>query len=111
MTTKALAYLDSKVPGRTQGFYKVQFSAVGTPGNQLTTSNLGSVKLWDAATGRLIGGWVGTTENFIGIGHSLFALIAGWLGGLISRRLWQGTTGAAVTRQEAPLHWRRSDEP
>ena len=43
--------------------------------------------LWDAATGKVLGGWTGTTENFIRIGHSLFALLAGWFGGLLSRRL------------------------
>jgi hypothetical protein len=29
---------------------------------------------------------MGTTENFVRIGHSLFALIAGWLGGALSRK-------------------------
>ncbi len=32
------------------------------------------------------GGGMGTTENFVRIGHSLFALIVGWLGGVLSRR-------------------------
>jgi len=32
-------------------------------------------------------GSIGTTENFVRIGHSLFALLAGWLGGQLSRRL------------------------
>ena len=91
ITTKALTYLDAKVPGRTQGFFKIQFTATGAPGNQLTTSNLGTVKLWDAATGRLLGGWAGTTENFLRIGHSLIALLAGWSGGLLSRRLWRAS--------------------
>jgi WD40 repeat protein len=102
-TSKALAYLDSKVPGRTQTFFKVQFTATGSgalgnqvravafspDGNQVATSSLGTVKLWDATTGRLLGGWAGTTENFVRIGHSLLALLAGWLGGLLSRRLWR----------------------
>ena len=43
-------------------------------GNQLATSSLGIVRLWDVGTGRLLGGWSGTTENFVRIGHSLFAL-------------------------------------
>jgi hypothetical protein len=33
------------------------------------------------------GAGAGTTENFVGIGHSLFALLVGWLGGLLARRL------------------------
>jgi hypothetical protein len=94
ITTKALTYLDVKVPGRTQSFFKIQFSATGAPGNQVTTSNLGTVKVWDAATGRLLGGWAGTTENFVRIGHSLLALLAGWLGGLLSRRLWRPSRAA-----------------
>jgi hypothetical protein len=107
-TTKALTYLDSKVPGRTQTFFKVQFTSTGSgapgnqvqavafspQGNQIATSSLGTVRLWDATTGRLLGGWAGTTENFVRIGHSLLALIAGWLGGLLSRRIWQASRSA-----------------
>jgi hypothetical protein len=89
MTTKALAYLDSRVPGRTQSLFRIQFTVSGAPGNKVTTSNLGTVKLWDATTGRLLGGWAGTTENFVRIGHALLALLAAWLGGLVSRRLWR----------------------
>jgi hypothetical protein len=33
------------------------------------------------------GGGTGTTENFVRIGHSLFALIVGWLGGALSRKV------------------------
>ena len=33
-----------------------------------------------------ISGGTGTTENFVRIGHSLFALIVGWLGGALSRK-------------------------
>jgi hypothetical protein len=94
MTTKALAYLDSTVPGRPQGIFASyvpanQFRAVAfsPQGNQIATSSLGTVKLWDATTGRLLGGWAGTTENFVRIGHSLLSLVAGWLGGLLSLRL------------------------
>jgi hypothetical protein len=100
-TTKALAYLDSKVPGRTQSFFTIRLTGTGpgTPGNQvqavafspqgnqLATSSLGTVRLWDATTGRLLGGWAGTTENFVRIGHSLSALIVAFLGGQISRHL------------------------
>ncbi len=101
ITTKALAYLDSKVPGRTQaGFIvrlaltgsgapnnQVQNVAITAVGNQLATSSQGQVRIWDVATGRLLRGWGGTTENFVRIGHSLFALLVGWFGGLLSHHL------------------------
>ena len=66
---------------------QVQNLTFTADGTQLATSSQGHVRLWDVATGRLLGGWTGTTENFIRIGHSLFALLAGWFGGLLSRRL------------------------
>ena len=88
LTTKALAYLDSKVPGRSLEFFTFH-TGPGAPGNQvqsvaftvdgrrLATSSPVQVRLWD------------TTKNFVRIGHSLFALLAGWFGGLLSRRLWR----------------------
>jgi WD40 repeat protein len=97
-TTKVLAYLDSKVPGRPQNSFKLHVTG-GTPGNRvqavafspdgkrLATSSLGTVRLWDATTGRLLGGWAGTTENFVRIGHSLIALIVAFMGGQLSRHL------------------------
>jgi hypothetical protein len=50
------------------------------------------LRLKDVATVQLrssffISGGTGTAENFVRIGHSLFALLAGWLGGAISRKL------------------------
>ena len=49
------------------------------------------LRLKDVATVRsgssfFIPGGTGTTENFVRIGHSLFALIVGWLGGVLSRK-------------------------
>jgi hypothetical protein len=57
-------------------------------GNLLATSRQGVVRVWDAGTGRLLGGWSGSTKNFMRIGHSLLALLGGWFGGLLSRRLY-----------------------
>jgi hypothetical protein len=82
ITTKALAYLDSKMPGRSVGVL-----AFSPDGNYLVTSGQVHVRLWDAATGKLVGSGNGTTQNFVRIGHCLFALVAGWLGGHLSRRL------------------------
>ena len=45
-------------------------------------------------TGKLLSGWSGTTENFMRIGHSLFALLAGWFGGQLSRRLCRASRSA-----------------
>jgi WD40 repeat protein len=98
MTTKGLAYLDSKVPGRPLSIFtshvpanQVRAVAFSPQGNRLATSSLGTVRVWDATTGRLLSGWGGTTEDFVRIGHSLLALLAGWLGGLLSRRLWRAS--------------------
>jgi len=100
ITNKALAYLDSKVPVRSLGIFTVQYSAGS--GSQLKFSNVHHVKLWDAATGRLLGGWGGTRENFIRIGHSLFALLLGWLGGQLSRRLCRASRHAEVPTPVEP---------
>jgi hypothetical protein len=90
ITTKALTFLDSKLLGRSlaSNLYSVINSGVrfAPDGSRLATASQGQVKIWDGATGKLVDGWSGTTENFVRIGHSLFALLAGWFGGLLSRR-------------------------
>jgi hypothetical protein len=105
VTTKLLTYLDSKVPGRAPQVFTIQLtgSIPPAPGNQiqnlafslnaaqLATSNQGQVRIWNVATGKIFAGWGGTTENFVRIGHTLFALLLGWLGGQLSRRLCQRT--------------------
>ena len=73
-------------------------------GIRAATAEPGQMMFWDAATGKLLNGWSGTTENFVRIGHSLFALLAGWLGGQLSHRLYRSsrsrepTTAVAVDR-------------
>jgi hypothetical protein len=106
ITTRALHYLDSKVPGRALQIYTTINSGIGSGtgnnqvysitvtagGTQLVTSGQGQLRLWNAATGKLLGGWSGTTENFVRIGHSLFVLLVGWFGGQLSRRLRRTST-------------------
>ena len=66
---------------------KVQNVFIPNGGIQAATAGQGYMRLWDAVTGKLLGRRSGITENFVRIGHSLFALLAGWLGGQLSRRV------------------------
>ncbi len=79
ITTKALAYLDSKMPGRSMVYAINSSGKLTLNGRPITsiTSNGGST-----------GTASGTTENFVRIVHSLIALIAAILGGLLSRYLY-----------------------
>jgi hypothetical protein len=100
-TTKLLAYLDSSALGR--GNVETLSIAIDTSTSSAsqsdllvaispsaTAANTGrplSVKLWDVATGKRVSANSGTTENFLRIGHSLIALLLGWLGGQVSKFL------------------------
>jgi hypothetical protein len=108
VSTRALAYLDSKVPGRSLGrSIRLALDVFGEPSkhkkiliassdedDQQDATSQGVPALWDATTAKLFIGWSGTTENFVRIGHSLLALLVGWLGGLLSRRLWRASKTA-----------------
>jgi hypothetical protein len=74
MTTKLLAFLDAQVPGRSI----VTNAAAWTLAVQ-------AGKL----SGTLPAVWSGTSDNFVRIGHSLVALLAAWLGGELSGRLYR----------------------
>jgi hypothetical protein len=100
LTTKALAYLDSKVPGRPAVITGQAWGGAATtsppPGYIAFTpqgnlvagnTNYGPVRIWSLNTGNLLWSGGGTTENFVRIGHSLCAPILAWLGGKLSRRL------------------------
>jgi hypothetical protein len=116
LTTKGFAYLDSIMPlrplrvsslvltGTASGGSGSQIQSVAftIDGTKFATSNQGVVRVWDAATGRLLSGWSGTTENFVRIGHSLLALVAAWLGGHVSRRLSRGSRPPEVSAAEGP---------
>ena len=109
ITTKGLAYVRSKVFERSLKITKVRHSgnwrlvptmglestsqpvqtvAFTNDGKQLAATNKSQVRVWDAATGKRLSGWSGTTENFVKIGHSLLSLIAAILGGQLSRHLY-----------------------
>jgi hypothetical protein len=99
-TTKGLAYLDSKVPGRENydSWVKAALAytraerrlVVLSDGQTATRGQDTGVRLWDAVTGNLLSGPAGTSENFLHIGHSLVALLVAFLGGHLSRYLHSG---------------------
>ena len=68
---------------------QVQNPGKDTAGNDTIVTGKGRVWLLDRTSGRLLNAWNGTSENFVRIGHSLFALVVAWLGGKLSRRLYQ----------------------
>jgi hypothetical protein len=85
ITTKALTYLDSKVPGRPLDIYPTLPELIRFANdNRLNINRPEIVTLTNVS---LLGGWSGSSENFVRIGHSMFALLVGWLGGRLSRRL------------------------
>ena len=93
MTTKALAYLDSEAAGRTVITNSLPWTLAVQTGE---------------LSGTGFGGWSGTTENFIRIGHSLFALLAAWIGGQLSRRLFRSARlpepTTVVATEGRPFH-------
>jgi hypothetical protein len=110
ITTKALVYLDSKVPGRPLEMVALQVTSTssGSPSDPVQSAvfaissnhaNTSRQGLWirDVTTGKLLSGWSGSTENFVRIGHSLFALLVAWLGGQLSRRLCRASRHPGVS--------------
>jgi hypothetical protein len=83
-TTKGLAYLDSKIPGRSL------YADLDSSGTTFTVRNLavspehrgGTVRIWKIGAGSN-----GTTDNFLRIGHSLLALVMAFAGGHLARHL------------------------
>jgi hypothetical protein len=60
----------------------------------------GNLNFWNASTGKFLGSWGGSPENFTSIGHSLLALLLGWSGGLLSRWFGRAASAAAKSRIE-----------
>ncbi len=102
ITSKALAFLHSKLPGQppaTVAFVvhcngsgalsqqQLQTITLTGSGNQTNSAGQAVFRVWNASTGKLLGGWGSSTENFVRIGHSVLALLLAWFGGLLSRRL------------------------
>ncbi len=122
ITTKALVFLDSKLPrsmpaGLAYFDYDNDGSIDVIVSNHFLTSVNGTLddlttvpgaipavnpapSFWDRLLGILPTRSSGTTENFVRIGHSLFALAVGWLGGCISRRL---STSRPEVREESVI--------
>jgi hypothetical protein len=108
-TTRALAYLDSKVVRPALGAFAYfdydsdgRFDAVFTDINQLhsdVSSGATPVLLnatqasgypsVEPASVLLMGSASGTSLSFVRIGHSLLALIAAWLGANVSRSIYR----------------------
>jgi hypothetical protein len=104
IATKGLAYLHSKLSERSLKINTVRHSGSWSFAHRKQVQNLSNnsagddgivvgheVWLFDSTNGRLRNAWSGTTENFVRIGHSLFALLAAWLGGQLSRRLYRSS--------------------
>lgn len=90
LTTTALARLDEKMPGRLTTGVSIQGKrwlrvAFSPQGNQLAANQNGTIQLWDATNGRLLAGPGGNTASFLRIGHSLLAVVLGYIGGFLSR--------------------------
>jgi hypothetical protein len=112
LTTQALAFLDSRIPGRPApapvGTWNtsanngpILFQNAGTSGGAITVGTQQALGFWSASTPAPAAGAGGPSESFMRTGHSLLALIAAWLGGLLSRYLHAtgGRTPAEVSER------------
>ncbi len=94
ITTKVLDYFDSEVMPRPLDIIPTLPEVIRFANdNRLDINRPDIVTL---AKVKLLGGSSGTSANFVRIGHSLLALVAAFLGGLLSRHLHAKRSGAAV---------------
>jgi len=112
LTTKGLAYLDSKTQRQTV-FQRVllrwpqAFSVWASSGHpqqavaaDLSQSWTGADVLYTTlAAGTVSSGSIGTTENFLRIGHSLIAAVLAFVGGCLSRRLFVGRSSPGESQR------------
>jgi WD40 repeat protein len=105
LTTTGLAHLDSMIPRRDPAVRRLSRNrnpvvglAFSADGQTLAANSPGgTVRLWNVSTGRLLAG--PSSDVFVRIGHSLLALALAFVGGQLSRGLFD--------TQRAP----RADEP
>ncbi len=92
ITTKALAYLDSKMPGDSAVVpTQVWGNATGNQKEHTIPAPIQDIVKkvnQKAMLNWLRGGGSGKTEKFVRIGHSLLAIIVASMGGYISRYLY-----------------------
>jgi hypothetical protein len=101
LTSSGLVYLDSIIPGREGPLLlghlsinasarnkAVRWVAFSPEGRDNASPRQDAVRLWDVTIGRPLGTPFHTTESFLGIGHSLLALLSAIIGGHLSRRLY-----------------------
>jgi hypothetical protein len=93
LTTKGLAFVDSKIPGRSFAFTMTLRTPNSGTANAIQAFALsqtgGSYRILSTTTGTFWAGVNGTSENFVRIGHSLLALVLGFAGGRLSRGLFK----------------------
>ncbi len=109
ISSQSLSYLYSKLPGQSSPNIVLTVTtnpsspinlqngtiALDPAGTQFATMHSGSVRVWNATTGKPLTVWGGTPENFVKIGHTFIALLLAWVGGMLSRRLARATVTAA----------------
>ena len=83
LSTKRLAYIAAKTANRQSFPVAIAFSHR----HSLADLEDGSIRIWDAETGKPIPRPTGSLANFCRIGHSLLALLAGLIGGFIGTGL------------------------
>jgi hypothetical protein len=120
ITTKALAFLESRISDRPimisgrvwdtwsrdlgQNNQSINSASIAfsPQGNLVASGNQGVIRVWDVSGGNPLGTWSGTTENFVRIGHSLFALIIALVGGRLSGYLYAKTRRPAQGPADPP---------
>jgi hypothetical protein len=124
LTTKGLAFVDAKIPGRDRAVSVVLGMPATTtggstamapggpweislPGETLVATTQGTVRLWSVQTTQGLAGPLGSSANFVRIGHSLLALLVAFFGGRLSRCLALGRRRPA----DAPAASHDGDAP